>query len=152
MELAPNPICDRVRGQISLDLDGELSQLERAMLASHVRRCPSCAAFQASATSFTHALRTAPLEALERPMEIPSPKRWALAEVRFDVVRVAAAAAGIAVVLSLALGGGAGILGSERLQSKTSEPSAYLQSMDYERLLIEQQANRSRGSRIAFAV
>jgi anti-sigma factor RsiW len=151
MELVPNPICDRVRGQISLDLDGELSQLERAMVASHIRRCPACAAFRTSAGSFTHALRTAPLAALERPIEIPSLRRRALAEVRFGAVRVAAAAAGIAVVLSLAIGGGAGILGSQPLQAK-AEQSAYLQSMDYERLLIEQQAPRTRGSRIAFAV
>jgi anti-sigma factor RsiW len=151
MELAPNPICDRVRGQISLDLDGELSQLERAMIASHVRRCPSCAAFRASATSFTQALRAAPLEALARPIEVPSLRRRALAEVRSGAVRVAAAAAGIAVVLSLALGGGAGILGSGSLKATPSR-SAYLQSMDYERHLMEQQVNRNSGTRMAFAV
>jgi anti-sigma factor RsiW len=152
MELVPNPICDRVRGQISLDLDGELSQLERAMVASHVRRCPSCAAFRANATSFTQTLRAAPLEALSRPIEVPSLRRKALAEVRFGAIRVAAAAAGIAVVLSLALGGGADILGSGTLKSSPSARSAYLQSMDYERQLIEQQSNRRNGSRMAFAV
>jgi anti-sigma factor RsiW len=152
MELVPNPICDRVRGQISLDLDGELSQLERAMVASHVRRCPACAAFRSNATSFTHALRTAPFEALERPIEVPSLRRGALAEVRFGAVRVAAAAAGIAVVLSLALGGGADIFGSGSLKSSPSARPAYLQSMDYERLLIEQQVNRRNGSRAAFPI
>jgi anti-sigma factor RsiW len=152
MELVPNPICHRVRGQISLELDGELSQLERAMVASHVRRCPACAAFRASATSFTHALRAAPLEQRERPIEVPSLRRKALAELRFGGVRVAAAASCIAAVLSLALGGGSGILGSGRLQSDPSAKSAYLQSMDYERQLIEQQANRNSGTRMAFAV
>lgn len=152
MTLVSNPICDRVRGQISLELDGELSQLERAMVTSHVRRCPECAAFRAGATSFTHALRTAPLEALERPIEVPLLRRRAFAEVRFGAVRVAAAAAGIAVVLSLALGGGAGIFGSGTLKSSPSAGSAYLQSMDYERHLIEQQAKRNNGSRMAIAV
>jgi anti-sigma factor RsiW len=152
MEQMLNPICDRVRAQISLELDGELSQLERAMVASHLRRCPACAAFRASVTSVTHALRTSPFESLERPLEIPSFRRRALAELRFEAVRVAAAAAGIAIVLSFALGGGSDVLGSEAFHSKTSSSSAYLQSMDYELHLIEQQANRSSGSRIAFAI
>jgi anti-sigma factor RsiW len=152
MEQMLNPICDRVRAQISLELDGELSQLERAMVASHVRRCPACAAFRASATSFTHALRTAPPVELDRPIEVPSLRRRALAEIRFGAVRVAAAAAGIAIVLGLALGGGADVFGSSGLQSKPTARPAYLQSMDYERRLIEQQANRTSGSRMAFAV
>jgi hypothetical protein len=71
---------------------------------------------------------------------------------RFVVVRVAAAAAGIAIVLSVALGGGAGILGSAPLKSSPSARPAYLQSMDYERQLIEQQVKRSSGTRMAFAV
>jgi anti-sigma factor RsiW len=151
MELMPNPICDRVRGQISLELDGELSQLERAMVASHLRRCPSCAAFRVNAMSFTHALRTAPLEALGRPVEVPSLRRRALAEVRFGAVRVAAAAAGIAVVLSLGLST-SGFLGTQPLRSGSSVHSAYLQSMDYERQLMKQQIDRSSGSNMSVAV
>ena len=151
MELVPNPICDRVRGQISLELDGELSQLERAMVASHVRRCPSCAAFRASATSFTYALRTAPQEALGRPVEVPSLRRRALAEVRFGAVRVAAAAAGIAVVLSVGLST-SGFLGTQPLRSGSTVRPAYLQSMDYERQLMKQQIDRSSGSNMNVAV
>jgi anti-sigma factor RsiW len=151
MELMPNPICDRVRGQISLELDGELSQLERAMVVSHVRRCPACASFKASATSFTDALRTAPLVALERPIEVPSLRRRALAEMRFGAFRVAAAAAGIAVVLTLGLSSG-GILGSQGLHDGPSARAAYLQSMDYERALMKQEIDRSSGSNMNIAV
>lgn len=151
MELVPNPICDRIRGQISLELDGELSQLERAMVASHVRRCPACAAFRADATSFTQALRTAPLEALQHPVEIPSLRRRALAEVRVGAVRVAAAAAGIAVVLTLGFSN-SGFFGSQGLRSGTGAHPAYLQSMDYERQLMRQQIDRSSGTRMNVAV
>jgi anti-sigma factor RsiW len=151
MELVPHPICDRIRGQISLELDGELSQLERAMVASHVRRCAACADFRATATSFTHALRAAPLEPLARPMEIPSLRRRALAEVRVGAVRVAAAAAGIAVVLTLGFSN-SGFFGSQGLRTGPSAHPAYLQSMDYERRLMEQQIDRSRGTNMNIAV
>jgi anti-sigma factor RsiW len=151
MELAPNPICDRVRGQISLELDGELSQLERAMVAKHVQRCPSCAAFHASATAFTDALRSAPLEALARPIALPSLRKRAYGELRSGAIRIGAAAAGIAIALSLGLTS-SDPFGSSALGPTSTAHSAYLQSMDYEQQLIEEQANRSSGSRIVFAV
>ena len=49
---------------MSLELDGELSQLERAMLAAHVARCAGCRAYRADVRSFTRELRAAPLETL----------------------------------------------------------------------------------------
>ena len=52
--------CDRVRAQISLEVDGELSQLERAMVAAHVVRCTECHAFRARVRGFTGELRAAP--------------------------------------------------------------------------------------------
>ena len=45
--------CDRVRAQISLELDSELSQLERAMVAAHVVRCAGCRAFRTGVTAVT---------------------------------------------------------------------------------------------------
>ena len=64
MSRASHPVsCERVRGQVSLELDGELSQLERAMLAAHVVRCADCRAYRAEVHAFTRELRTAPLEA-----------------------------------------------------------------------------------------
>lgn len=54
--------CERVRSQVSLEVDGELSQLERAMLAAHVVRCADCRAYRSDVRAFTHALRAAVLE------------------------------------------------------------------------------------------
>ena len=47
---------------VSLRLDGELSELEEAMLRRHVAGCGDCQAFAATAESFTSLLRSAPLE------------------------------------------------------------------------------------------
>ena len=55
--------CERVRSQVSLEVDGELSQLERAMVAAHVLRCADCRGYRADVHAFTRALRAAALEA-----------------------------------------------------------------------------------------
>src|SRR5690349_17091868 len=54
--------CDRARQWASLELDGELSSFERALLENHLEGCPSCAQFRAEIGSLTGALRAAPLE------------------------------------------------------------------------------------------
>jgi anti-sigma factor RsiW len=64
----PSVICDRVRSQISLELDDELSQLERAMVSAHLGRCDECRAYRDEVTAFTGALRAAPLEPMESPI------------------------------------------------------------------------------------
>jgi predicted anti-sigma-YlaC factor YlaD len=151
MQLARTPICDRVRGQISLELDGELSQLECAMVAKHIERCPACAAFRDNTAALTDALRFAPLEQLEQPLTLPSLRRTAYAELRSNAIRVAAAAAGIAIVLNLGLSN-SGHFSSDALRSRPTLSTAYLQSMDYERQLMRQQADRSNGSRTNTAV
>jgi anti-sigma factor RsiW len=67
--------CDRARHAVSLRLDDELSQLERALLDRHLDRCPSCAEFAADTATLTHQLRAASLIRLERPMELPLRRR-----------------------------------------------------------------------------
>jgi anti-sigma factor RsiW len=67
--------CDRARQAVSLQLDGELSQLERALLERHVDRCSACAEFAADAAALTQELRVAPLVKLERPIELPLRRR-----------------------------------------------------------------------------
>lgn len=87
-------VCDRVRAQISLRLDGELSQLESRMLASHLDRCPECSAYESEVVALTTALRSAPLAPLPHPIVV----RWRR---RASVVRMqvgVAAAVAIAVV------------------------------------------------------
>src|SRR4026208_1950882 len=54
--------CERAQAWASLELDGELSQIERALLATHVRGCAACAETVAGVRTLTHAPRNAPLE------------------------------------------------------------------------------------------
>ena len=98
MRLVSRPVvCDRVRAQISLGLDGELSQLEQRMLASHVARCADCAAYEADVVAITTELRAAPLEALEHPVVVRRPRRLPLVRLQVGV------AAGLAVAVLGAL-------------------------------------------------
>jgi predicted anti-sigma-YlaC factor YlaD len=88
-----NRECERARFLVSLDLDGELSELERVALAAHVGTCVDCRAFAAAAEGFTAALRDAPL--LAAP-SFSGPKRSRV-RVRPPLVAVAAAVVAIAV-------------------------------------------------------
>jgi len=95
-------ICDRVRAQISLELDGELSQLERRMLAAHLERCSACDAYQADVATFTHALRTAPVERPQRPFDLPRRRRISLGGAQVGVAAMLAfAALGLATQLGV---------------------------------------------------
>src|SRR5262245_40357806 len=60
--------CDRARQAVSLRLDGELSQLERAVLDRHVSRCSACAEFASDAEELTLQLRGAELVPFELPL------------------------------------------------------------------------------------
>jgi anti-sigma factor RsiW len=93
MSTDPLPvICDRVRSHISLELDGQLSQLERAMLAVHLERCPACRAYQADVTAFTRVVREAPFEHMESPVVVRRPRRGIATRLQ------AGAAAAVAIV------------------------------------------------------
>lgn len=84
--------CDRIREWISLDVDGELSRIEHALVERHLAACPDCMAFAADVQGFTQALRAAPLEPLAAPVVLPRRTRVSLRS--FQV----AAAAAVAVV------------------------------------------------------
>jgi hypothetical protein len=56
--------CETAREWVSLRLDGELSELEEAMLRRHVSGCADCRTFEEATESFTTRLRSARLEAL----------------------------------------------------------------------------------------
>jgi predicted anti-sigma-YlaC factor YlaD len=100
MSTSGGQLCARARFWASLRLDGELSELETALLDAHLARCPDCAAYASGSEAAIAALRAAPLE-LVKPVavEVHRPGRRAVALV------TAAALVGTAAVLG-ALGDG----------------------------------------------
>lgn len=66
----PQTVCSRVREQVSLELDGELSQLEQRMLGTHLERCPRCAAYAADVRDVTERIRNAPRAIMQRPVVV----------------------------------------------------------------------------------
>jgi hypothetical protein len=89
-----NGRCERARQWASLRLDGELSELEDALLEQHLEGCASCSAFAGRLAATTEAVRAVRLERpeisyprFERPViRLPVGRRVA-------IVAVAAAAA-----------------------------------------------------------
>jgi predicted anti-sigma-YlaC factor YlaD len=96
--------CERARSWASLRVDGELSELESALLDAHLGRCEPCRAFARGAEGVAAALASA---RLERPVQlalvVPRSRRLAIA-VRTTVATCSVAAAAIAAVL-VGLGG-----------------------------------------------
>jgi len=91
--------CDRTRAQVSLALDGELSQVERALLRAHVGRCTECAAYARDLDGLTQELRSAPLQ---RPRGRVPARRRRLGARRLQLGLVAAVVAIAAGLGSLA--------------------------------------------------
>lgn len=103
----PQVVCARVREQVSLELDGELSQLEQRMLDTHLDRCARCAAFAADVRDVTERIRTAPHAVMQRPVVVR--RRRQLATVRLQV--------GVAAAFALAALG----LGTQLATSSESQ-------------------------------
>jgi predicted anti-sigma-YlaC factor YlaD len=100
----------RARTWASLGLDGELSQVEQALLGAHVGRCVRCAGFAHDLGALTEQIRRTPLRRPHvRALEwnrMPARRRSS----GMRVLRLAAAAA--AVVVAAGLGSLAGSLAS----------------------------------------
>jgi anti-sigma factor RsiW len=79
----PQTVCSRVREQVSLELDGELSQLEQRMLGTHLERCHRCAAYAADVRDVTQRIRNAPRPVMQRPVVVR--RRRPLTTVRLQV-------------------------------------------------------------------
>lgn len=112
--LSRSVVCERVRKQVSLLLDGELSELEARMLEAHVSRCGECAAYRVDVTTFTEALRGAPFEVLGKPVVVAG--RRAVSFTRIQV--------GVAAAFALAALG----LGTQ-LQARPSSSSEPIRSI-----------------------
>ena len=110
-------VCERVRAQVSLQLDRELSELERRMMESHLDRCSECDAFEQDVAALTKSLRHAPLESPRRRVVVHAPRRVSFARVQVGV------AAAVAVV---SLGVAVQFAGSEpeQLPASWSSPGA----------------------------
>jgi predicted anti-sigma-YlaC factor YlaD len=77
-------------------LDGELSELEGALLERHLESCPACLAFDSRLRSAARTLRVTPVESPANPIAIPSQPRRRLpvpSGRRVAVVAIAAALA-----------------------------------------------------------
>lgn len=135
-QVRPSLVCDRIRAQISVGLDDELSQLERAMIASHVDRCPSCHEYEAGLVATTGVLRSTPLEPLGRTIAVRR-SRQPLVRGRTQV----AAAAAVLVAALFAVGELSGpgaldldpALGPSRTQIKYESPK----QVEIEQALLE---------------
>ena len=70
MSLSP-PDCARARESVSVQLDGELPELELDRLETHLRFCPDCSAWAAEVRDVTRRLREASLEAPAHRFALP---------------------------------------------------------------------------------
>lgn len=94
--------CDQIREWISLELDCDLSRIERALVDRHLAGCVECKAFAIDVHAFTEALRAERLEPLEQPIALPS-RRGRVTARSFQVAvaaTVAVAAVGVASLSS----------------------------------------------------
>ena len=98
----PARSCERAAEFVSLELDGELSLFERALLQRHLRGCEQCAEYSRRVAAVTEMVRTAPLEPIRVPNDVWRRPRRLPRLVQKTAVGVAVAAVAIwAVVASL---------------------------------------------------
>ena len=94
MEVPTGQLCARARFWASLRVDGELSELEGALLDAHLERCADCRAFGTDSSTLTALLRQAPREEMSVPIVLPRPGRLSAAR----LLQAGAAAAAVALV------------------------------------------------------
>jgi hypothetical protein len=95
-------ICERVRALVSLDLDGELSELESAIVEAHLEDCRACRAHRARVATTTYVMRSAPLEPLPRPIRLPARRRLVRPAVLSSAAAAAVAAAAALAIVNVA--------------------------------------------------
>jgi predicted anti-sigma-YlaC factor YlaD len=88
-------LCERARFWASLRLDGELSELESALLDAHLARCAGCRELAGGFAASTAALRSAPLERVAPvAVDLPRAPRRLLATIAVAAVVVVSVVAG----------------------------------------------------------
>jgi anti-sigma factor RsiW len=87
--------CARARESVSVQLDGELPELEVDRLETHLRFCPDCSAWAAEVRDVTRRLREASLEAPAHRFALPRHGRsWRVS----SAVALTSAAAVVATI------------------------------------------------------
>jgi anti-sigma factor RsiW len=119
-----DPLCERTRAWASLELDGELSELEGVLFHEHVRGCEDCATAVDDLRRIAAIVRATPLaEPSRRGFEFPA--RVVQPQTRPLAVRALVAAAVIALAAGLGLFGNS-LGGSPRAPQPTSPEIAFL--------------------------
>jgi predicted anti-sigma-YlaC factor YlaD len=87
--------CARARESVSVQLDGELPELELDRLETHLRICPECSAWAGQVRDITQQLRGTALEVPAESCVLPQrSRRWAVS----STVALASAAAVVATM------------------------------------------------------
>jgi predicted anti-sigma-YlaC factor YlaD len=96
--------CERAAQFVSLELDGELSPFERALLERHLRHCERCGAYARDIVGLTELVRAAPVEQFRLPI-VSSRSPFRVARV-VQGVGAAAAVVALGVWLGASSSGG----------------------------------------------
>ena len=78
---------------MSLELDGELSQLEQRMLDTHLDRCPDCAHYAHEVRDLTARIRSAPPATMRRPVVVRRQRSLTTTRIQIGVAAAFALAA-----------------------------------------------------------
>jgi predicted anti-sigma-YlaC factor YlaD len=97
-------VCDRSRAWISLRLDGEISQIESALLRAHLTVCTDCRHFGDDVAWQTEQLRAASVQRRDIPVSIPR-RRNSFVRRPLEVGTAVAAAAAASIALVVGIGG-----------------------------------------------
>lgn len=92
--------CERTRQSVSVALDYELPELDRARATAHLERCDACHAFQERIGGVAVAVRSAPLERVRFSIALPPARSAGWRSAR----RLASTGAAAAIVAAAFLG------------------------------------------------
>lgn len=91
--MSASVVCERVRAQVSLELDDELSQLEQRMLDTHLERCADCAQYAHEVRDLTERIRSAPAAFMRRPVVVHRRRAGTTTRIQIGVAAALAFAA-----------------------------------------------------------
>ncbi len=130
--------CERAAQWVSLDLDGELSDLEGAALSRHLERCAPCSALRAEIAAFTLEIRATPAAPPPAAVQVLTPHASRGLLARRVVIATTACAALAASLAAVFLPGAPAIPSSEALASLSA--AQFSRFVHAEHVRIEPQA------------